>query len=516
MRDGEGEVVQCTGRPVHQSRGVTPVSGTARNEAGDPTEPFPGQVHEVEALRLNDDGAAVAYVHGVAVFIPGLLPGERARVRIVERARRFARAILVGKPSPPVAGAPFMAPVSGTAAGGPPNGRVEPRCAVFGDCGGCQLQHLDYQRQLEHKRRMVVEALSRFAKLEKVTVHPMLGMDTPWRYRNQVQVPVEFDGRGGVRMGFFAPKSHGLVETAVCHLEPDPLERAIVQAAHAAAELLGPRAVCIHHIIGRYSFTTGEMMLIFSLASHPEDSRRPVAGETLETARSLANLAQNLCGLPGVVSVAVTRTDSRRGRVFGRSTEVLAGKTHLTERIGALEFLISPQSFFQVNTRQARRLYDTVQRVADVRPGEVVLDAYCGTGTMALLLAGRARRVYGMESAAQAIADARANARHNHIHNADFAVGRVEDVLPGWLESGHRADIIILDPPRRGCDAAVLEAVASAKPRRLVYVSCNHITLARDLRRLCDLGFAVKEVQPVDMFPQTAHVECVAVMQCEL
>ncbi|MCL6633515.1 MAG: 23S rRNA (uracil(1939)-C(5))-methyltransferase RlmD [Alicyclobacillus herbarius] len=488
-----------SGRRVDDARYLQDSVGVSRYKEA----PLPGQVHEVEALRLNDDGEAVAYVNGVAVFITGLLPKERARVRIVERNRRYARAVLVDTPAPTASPAD-----SAATAGEPLSGRIQPLCAVFGDCGGCQLQHLDYQRQLEHKRRMIREALARFAGLDNVTVHPTLGMETPWRYRNQVQVPVEFDGRGGVHLGFYAAKSHQLVPTTACHLEPEPLERTIEQAAHMAAELLGLQANLIHHIIGRYSFTSGEMMLIFSYSADRENSRERHALNR----QALADVASRLLQLPGVVCVAATRTMGRHGRVFGRHTDILAGKPYLIERIGGLEFLISPQSFFQVNTQQARRLYDQVLHLAQVGAGDTVLDAYCGTGTMALLLAGQVARVYGIESAPQAIADARENARHNRIRNAEFTVGRVEQVLPAWVMKGWRADVIVLDPPRRGCDTAVLEAVAAVRPRRLVYVSCNHITLARDLRRLDDLGYAVSEVQPVDMFPQTAHVECCSVL----
>jgi 23S rRNA (uracil1939-C5)-methyltransferase len=469
-----------------------------------------GEVHDVEAIRLNDDGDGVAKVGDLTVFVPGLLPGERARVRITARERRFARAVIENRRT--------------TAAH-----RRQPECAVFGDCGGCQLQHLDYATQLRHKREVVVQSLARFAGLPQVPVAPTLGMDHPWRYRNQVQVPVEFDGAGHYRLGFFAPRSHRLIATDACHLEPGPLERTIRGAADVIAHGLGPRAAAVHHLIGRYSFTTGEMMLILAIAdalkepggwargdgSSEDGARTEYSVENhaaLLDDEALFDIAEELLRLPGVVSVARTLSRARHGPVWGRDTRIIAGQSHLTERIGQLEFLISPRSFFQVNTLQARVLYEQVLQYAQVKPTDTVLDAYCGTGTMALLLAERAQSVIGIETVADAVRDAELNARHNRIDNAHFFVGAVEQVLPRLLRDGQRFDVIVLDPPRRGCDPAVLQAVAEASPRRVVYVSCNHATLMRDLRHLSSSGFSVEEVQPIDMFPQTSHVECVTLL----
>ncbi|WP_083430403.1 23S rRNA (uracil(1939)-C(5))-methyltransferase RlmD [Alicyclobacillus macrosporangiidus] len=437
----------------------------------------PGDRYAVEAVRLNDDGDGVASVGGLTVFVPGLLPGEQADIEITAVERRFARGRIVLRR-------------------GDAQARVAPPCAAFGICGGCQLQHLAYDAQLAHKREVVVQALRRIARMEGVTVHPTLGMAAPWRYRNQVQVPLSFDpATRSLTPAFFAPGSHALVPVPGCHLEPVEMERTIRAVADELTSSLGARAARVHHLIVRQSFTTGAQMVVF--AAEAEDV-------------PLEEVAQRVLAIPPVVSVARTVQPNRHGLVWGRTVDVLAGDHHLTERIGDLEFLISPRSFFQVNTLQARRLYETALAYAEVRPGDRVLDGYCGTGTLALMFARRVRQVAGIEAVAAAVADARVNAAHNGIDNASFVTGQVERVLPRWTAEGRRFDVVLLDPPRRGCDRRVLDAVLEARPRRVVYVSCNPATLARDLRVLCDGGYHVAEVQPVDMFPQTSHVECCA------
>jgi 23S rRNA (uracil1939-C5)-methyltransferase len=441
-----------------------------------------GQTYEVEAVRLNDDGDAVASIQGVTVFVPHLLPGERATVEITHVERRFARAAIVERHGE-----------------GSSGDRVAAMCSVFGLCGGCSLQHLSYEAQLRHKQNVVRQALLRTAKLPDVTVHPTLGMKHPWRYRNQVQVPLRYDKDAGkIVTGFYAPQSHRIVPTNVCHLEPDEMEATVASAADVVAEVLGGDAAHIHHLIARRSWTTGEQMLV--LVSDRDG---------LEW----TTVAKRLGELPHVVSVAYTVQPNRGGPVWGKTVHVVWGKAVLTEVIEGMEYLISPRSFFQVNTEQARVLYQKTLAYAQVTPDDTVLDAYCGTGTISTLLARHAKRVIGIESIPAAVEDAKRNAKHNGIDNAEFLVGEVERVLPPLVAKGLTLDVAVLDPPRSGCDQRVLDAVIQAKPRRIVYVSCNHATLARDLRRLVDGGYQVMEVQPVDMFPQTSHVECVVLLK---
>lgn len=438
-----------------------------------------GQRKRVQAVRLNDDGDGVAAIEGMSVFVPQLLPGETAEVEIVQVERRFGRGQVVERYD--------AAPV-----------RTDPVCSVFGACGGCQMQHFSYTHQLEHKRSVVEQTLIRSAKLLDVTVLPTLGMGTPWHYRNQVQIPLQYvPDEGRYVSGFFAAHSHRVVETQECGLEALETERTVPLVLGVLTSVLGERASSVHHLVMRYSFTTKEQMIVL-VVDH--------AGLDLSRA------AQEIGQFPGVVSVGKTVQPKRHGPVWGPRVDVLWGVDHLTERMGELEFLISPRSFFQVNTLQAQKLYDKVLEYASPQATDSVLDAYCGTGTMGLLFARQVKRVLGIESVAPAVADARKNAKHNHIANATFEVGEVEHVLPQRIARGDPFDIVVLDPPRKGCHPDVLQAVMDARPRTVVYVSCNHVTLARDLRTLVDGGYDVREVLPVDMFPQTSHVECVVAL----
>ncbi|MDQ0189629.1 23S rRNA (uracil(1939)-C(5))-methyltransferase RlmD [Alicyclobacillus cycloheptanicus] len=438
--------------------------------------PKVGSRFDVEALRLNDDGDGVARVDGWTVFVPNLLPGERARIEIVSVDKQFARARVEERVQDAEA-------------------RITPACPVHAVCGGCQLQHLAYAAQLRHKQRVVAEVMARVAKLPDVPVRPTLGMAKPWRYRNQVQVPVEYDAKARrLRLGFFAPNSHRLVETEVCALEPEAMERVIAAAAERLVQTLGADAAAVHHVIVRRSRSTGDILVVLAVRDAGVD---------------LTQAGQALLTLPQVVGVARTVQSRRGGPVWGKRVEMLCGASSITETILGIEYLISPRSFFQVNPEQAEVLYTTALAYAQLKATDTVLDAYCGTGSISLLLARAAKRVVGIESVPDAIADARRNAAHNGIANASFHVGEVERVLPRLLQRGERFDVAVLDPPRKGCHPAVIEALVDAKPQRIVYVSCNHATLARDLRRLADGGYDAAEIQPVDMFPQTSHIEVV-------
>lgn len=475
------------------ARGRRAAGGRARRPTGADGVPVrPGASYTVEALRLNDDGEGVAQVGGFTVFVPDLLPGERGEALVAQVERRFARARLVRRD------AATASPL-----------RTDPACAVFGACGGCQLQHLTYAAQLEHKRTVVVSALRRIGRfLEgEVPVLPTLGMTHPWRYRNHVQVPLRFEHQAGrYEPGFFAAGSHELVQTRHCQLAPLGLEALVQDTVDAlndatARDLPGLTPGLVHHLIVRQSWTNGEQMLVFAVRRAAEDALK-------------AMLRSVLAGHPALVSVGMTVQPRPVGPPWGPEVVVLYGRDHLTEQVLGLRFRISPRSFFQVNTAQAEVLYRTGLEMADLRPDDTVLDAYCGTGTLTLLAAARVPRgrALGVEMVEAAVIDARQNADDNGIRNADFEIGAVEDVLPRYVAEGRRIDVVLLDPPRKGCDAAVLRAIAAARPRQVVYVSCNPATFARDARILVDAGYRLERVQPVDMFPQTAHVECVASM----
>jgi len=484
-------------------------------------------VVELDIAGLAHEGEGVGRHEGFTLFVPGALPGERVRARVTDLRKNFARAELLDV----VAASPD---------------RVAAPCAVYARCGGCQLQHFAYDAQLRWKRQLVVDALERIGKLRVaqgspeapfqgdslgsgsggevgaapsfqpdslgsergggIVVHPVIGMDDPWRYRNKAQVPIGFDlEEGGLVGGFYEHGSHRIVSTDACLIQHERNDDAVLAAKRIAREL-GIEAYdekshtgWLRHVVAKVSFATGDMMLVLV------GTTRAVDGLDAFVARLREKL-------PHVVSICLNVNPERTSAVFGRETATLWGTDVIFDTIGGVRFAISARSFYQVNPVQTERLYGKALEYAALTGGETVIDAYCGIGTISLFLARSARQVYGVELVPDAVEDARANARLNDIDNADFVVGRAEVVLPAWRAEGIDADVIVVDPPRKGCDPALLETLVAMKPERIVYVSCNPATLARDLAALEAGGFRTVEVQPVDMFPHTGHVECVALL----
>ena len=446
-----------------------------------------GEEVVVEVEGLGHEGEGVGRAGGFALFVPGALPGEKVRAKVRELKKRYGCADLleVLEPSPE---------------------RIQPPCPVFGRCGGCQLQHMEYDAQLRWKRKMVTDALERIGKLDlgRVTVHPTLGMAEPRHYRNKAQVPAGTRG-GRLVAGFYAMNSRRIVETDACLIQHEMNNRVVEAVRRIAAELgitgynEETRSGHLRHIVVRTGFATGEVMVV--LVTNGE--RLPRAAELCERIAA---------AVPGVKSICQNVNTSRTPVVMGDRTKALWGRDVIYDRIGDVEFAISAESFYQVNPAQTEVLYRKALDYAGLTGAETVIDAYCGIGTISLFLARKAKRVYGVEIVPEAIEDAKRNAELNGIRNVEFAVGRAEDVLPRWHEAGVDADVIVVDPPRKGCERSLLETIIAMKPKRVVYVSCNPSTLARDLRILEDGGFRTVEVQPVDMFPHSGHVETVVLM----
>ena len=526
----------------HSSKAAGPTEHEARRD-------LPVALHDVielEIVGLAHEGEGVGRFGGFTLFVPGALPGERVRARVAELRKNFGRAELLEV----LAASPD---------------RVAAPCAVYARCGGCQLQHFAYEGQLRWKRQLVVDALERIGKLRVaplaggpfqgdslgsgsgeegesadapfrgdslgsgsgeggesadapfrgdslgsdfggVVVHPVLGMDEPWRYRNKAQVPIGFDlEEGGLVGGFYEQGSHRIVSTDACLIQHERNDDAVLAAKRIAREL-GIEAYdetshsgWLRHVVAKVSFASGEMMLV-------------LVGMTRSVDGLDAYVARLRDELPHVVSICLNVNPDRTSAVFGRETATLWGADVIFDSIGGIRFAISARSFYQVNPVQTELLYGKALEYAALEGGETVIDAYCGIGTISLFLARAARQVYGVELIPDAVEDARANARLNDIDNADFAVGRAEVVLPAWREQGIDADVIVVDPPRKGCDPALLDTLVAMAPKRIVYVSCNPATLARDLAMLEAGSFRTVEVQPVDMFPHTGHVECVALV----
>ncbi|UOE94506.1 23S rRNA (uracil(1939)-C(5))-methyltransferase RlmD [Alkalihalobacillus sp. LMS39] len=443
---------------------------------------------EVMIEDLTHEGAGVAKIEGYALFIPKALPGERAKVKVLKVNKGYG----FGK---------VMETIDQS------DERVDPICPIYDQCGGCQLQHLSYEAQLSQKQKQVKDVLERIGKLTDVKVHPTIGMENPWRYRNKAQVPVA-DREGGLVAGFYQQRSHEIINMDECFIQHEANDE-VVQTVKSICEQYGVRGYneqthrgTLRHVVARYGLMTGETMVVLITRT----AELPHKDEIIEQIRTK---------LPKVKSIVQNINGKKTNVIFGDKTVVLWGEPYIYDFIGDIKFAISARSFYQVNPEQTKALYDKALEYANLSGHETVIDAYCGIGTISLFLAQKAKHVYGVEIVPQAIDDAKRNAKLNHIENADFAVGEAENVIPWWYAQGIRADVIVVDPPRKGCDEKLLQTIIQMKPKRVVYVSCNPATLARDLRILEDGGYGTKEVQPVDMFPHTNHIENVAVLEME-
>ncbi len=424
--------------------------------------------------RLVQGGDGLAQLDGLKVFVPFSAPHERVRARIVQRKRDYAvaRVVEIVEPSPL---------------------RVEPACPYYGRCGGCQLQHIDYQGQLVVKKTLVNETLQRVGRVF-FPVANITGPVAPWHYRNKTQYPARQDGRG-LRLGFFRRGSHDLLDINRCPLQPESFDR-VRQAVLAAARHVGEQGYNeaghsgnIRHVILRQASAQGEVILIVVTRTPALDPRFVAA----------------LAGTAGVAGIVQSINPDRTNRILGRRHLLLEGSDTAVYSILGKSLRASATSFFQVNTVQAEELCRKVLKHASPTGTETVLDLYSGVGMLSLVLSDFVQHVTGVEIDPAATQDALANASALNAANVSFICGDVDQVLAGLPP----ADIVLLDPPRRGCPPVTLNRVAGMNPKRLVYVSCNPATLARDLGLLEQLGYEVRAAEPIDMFPQTAHVETV-------
>jgi 23S rRNA (uracil1939-C5)-methyltransferase len=440
--------------------------------------------YEMNIDGLGSKGEGVGRIQGFTVFVEGALTGERVLVKIVKVTKSYAygKLLHIIQRSPD---------------------RVEPRCPHFKACGGCQLQHLSYEGQLKFKTQIVKDALERLGHLENVTVHPTIGMEDSWHYRNKAQFPVGLV-KDKVTLGFYAPRSHNLIGIDNCAIQHSVNEKVIdlvrkfINTYNIPVYEESTHKGIIRHVVTRVGFRSNQLMVI--IVTNGELSRK----------EELVSILRE--GLPGVTSIIQNYQTEKTNVILGRKNVTLWGSDYILDAIGDLKFKISPLSFFQVNPVQTEKLYAKALEYASLTGKEKVIDAYCGIGTISLFLARNAAKVYGVEIIQQAIDDAKENARLNEIENVEFLVGESEVVIPRLAKLGLHADVVVVDPPRKGCDQKLLEAVVEMSPERMVYVSCNPATLARDLKFMSENGYKVEEVQPVDMFPHTSHVECVVLM----
>ena len=439
-------------------------------------------IFEMTCENFGQDAQGVCRHDGMAVFVPGLLPGERAMVRIVKPEKRYA----FGRVEELLQTSPD---------------RAEPFCPVYKRCGGCSCQHMTYDTSLRFKQDQVQQLLTRVGTLD-ITVPPVLGMDTPFAYRNKGAYPVA-EIKGEPACGFFAPRSHDLIPLPAqgCRIQRED-SRDATQAVLAWMKQSGARAYdeatgkgLVRHLMTR-STTSGGLMVVL-VVTRRDIPQKNLLIDTLKAA------------VPGLVSLCLSINARRTNVILGEEIHTLWGESVMEDTLHGLKFSVSPLSFFQVNPEQTEKLYQLALDYAQLDGSETVVDAYCGAGTISLMLARRAKRVIGIEIVEPAIVNARENAARNGVDNAEFIVGATEEVLPRLVAQGMRPDVIVVDPPRKGCEEAVLQAIAEAKPRRVVYVSCGAPTLARDAKILCENGYRAEKVQCVDMFCWTGAVETV-------
>ncbi|WP_415295398.1 23S rRNA (uracil(1939)-C(5))-methyltransferase RlmD [Clostridium perfringens] len=420
------------------------------------------------------------------IFIEGALKGEKVKVRIVKVNKNFA----YGK---------LMEVLEAS------EERVNPPCAIYKRCGGCKLQHASYKAQLDFKWDRVKDCVSKIGKLDPSIVKYPLGMENPWRYRNKVQLPIGLIN-GEVKIGFFAPRSHDIIDMESCLIQ-DEIGDKVVKLTREWIEKFNIRPYnvdgeydekgIVRHIMIRRGFTTNEVMVVLV-----------TNGEKLPHKEEFVDLMVK--NIPGIKSVIQNINSKKTNVILGLESKTLWGEDTISDYIGDFRFNISPLSFFQVNPTQTEVLYGKALEYANLTGNEEVFDAYCGTGTITLFLSQKAKKVYGVEIIPQAIDNAWINAKENKVENVEFFVGESEVVIPDLINKGVKADVVVVDPPRKGCDKKLLDAITNIDAKKIVYVSCDPSTLGRDLQVLEDNGYKTLEVQPVDMFPNTAHIENVA------
>lgn len=438
----------------------------------------------VDIVDIGQGGVGIGKYEGFTVFVDGGLVQDKIKVKITKSKKNYA----VGDIVEIIEKSPF---------------RVERKCSEsLRQCGGCQIQELDYQKQLDVKTNEVKQVISRIGKLDDVVIHDTLGMEHPFRYRNKAQFPIQKKDNMPV-IGFYKKKSHDLISTDECIIQHEVNDKIIkiiktyIRAYNVSIYDEKTHKGLLRHLVTKVGFTTGEVMIVLV-----------ANGKKLPYLKELASVLKE--NIPGFKTLVVNVNTQKTNVILGKENIVAYGDGMIRDYIGELVFGISPLSFFQVNPLQTEVLYNKALEYANLGENDTVFDIYCGIGTISLFLAQKAKKVYGIEIVEDAIKDAKRNAKINNMDNVEFYVGKAEEVVPKMYKEGKRANVVVVDPPRKGCDEKVLDTIVSMEPDRVVYVSCNPSTLARDLAYLNERGYKCHEIQPVDMFPHSVHVENVA------
>lgn len=440
---------------------------------------------------MGNDGEGIGKVEGFTVFVKDGIVGDHLLIRLTKIKKNYAYARIEKVEIP----SPF---------------RVEPRCPIHRQCGGCQIQALDYAKQLKFKQNKVMNHLVRIGGFEQEKIEQcmesIIGMEEPYRYRNKAQYPVGMDKDGNIITGFYAGRTHVIIPVDDCMIGSEKNAEILnIIKNYMQVNRVSPYDELTHkgqvrHILIRVGQDTDEIMvsLVINGKALPKEEQ----------------LIQSLCTIKGMTSISISCNTEKTNVIMGKEIRLLWGSEYITDRIGMVIFRISPLSFFQVNSIQTEKLYGTALEYANLQGGETVWDLYCGIGTISLFLAQKAGKVYGVEIVPEAIRDARENAKLNHMENVTFFVGKAEEVLPEKYESEKiHADVIVVDPPRKGCDQACLDTILKMEPERVVYVSCDSSTLARDLKVLCESIYEIKKITAVDQFCHTTHCEVVVKLE---
>ena len=442
--------------------------------------------NDLVTLEIEDcgiDGEGIGKADGFTVFVKDAVIGDTVTAKIIKAKKNYGygRLMEVLKPSPY---------------------RVEPKCEFARQCGGCQLQALSYDQQLVFKTNKVKGHLERIGGFTDIPMEPIIGMDELFHYRNKAQFPVGRNKEGKIVTGFYAGRTHNIIENRDCALgvaeNKEVLDRVIAHMEKYGIEPYNEATGkgLVRHVLIRYGYFTKEVMVCLILNGNklPKEEQ----------------LVKSLCEIPGMTSITINVNKKRSNVILGEEICLLWGQEYITDRIGDISYQISPLSFYQVNPMQTQKLYAKALEYADLHGQETVWDLYCGIGTISLFLAQKAKFVRGVEIVPAAIENAKENAKLNGLENTEFFVGKAEEVLPReYKKNGVYADVIVVDPPRKGCDETLLETMVEMNPERIVYVSCDSATLARDLKYLCERGYELRKVCPVDQFGMTVHVETV-------
>lgn len=445
--------------------------------------------NDLVTLEIEDcgiDGEGIGKADGFTVFVKDAVIGDTVTAKIIKAKKNYGygRLMEVLKPSPY---------------------RVEPKCEFARQCGGCQLQALSYDQQLVFKTNKVKGHLERIGGFTDIPMEPIIGMDELFHYRNKAQFPVGRNKEGKIVTGFYAGRTHNIIENRDCALgvaeNKEVLDRVIAHMEKYGIEPYNEATGkgLVRHVLIRYGYFTKEVMVCLILNGNK------IPKEEL--------LVKSLCEIPGMTSITINVNKKHSNVILGEEIRLLWGQEYITDRIGDISYQISPLSFYQVNPMQTQKLYAKALEYADLHGEETVWDLYCGIGTISLFLAQKAKFVRGVEIVPAAIENAKENAKLNGLENTEFFVGKAEEVLPReYKKNGVYADVIVVDPPRKGCDETLLETMVEMNPERIVYVSCDSATLARDLKYLCERGYELRKVCPVDQFGMTVHVETVVLL----